>query len=147
MKKFNLKRVVLTLLDTGKLKSERDMYHYIIMYQKRITKLPQPLDRTNKQFLEYQREIQRLRAKSKNLRSQRLVFEVFVKEYGRLATIEWEFNNKELGPEYRKEYKRMMMEVGELAITRVRQDLKQELRPSKWFGIFNTPFLGSKKTI
>jgi hypothetical protein len=147
MKKFNTKRAVITLIEKRKIRSERETFRSIKIYQAEIDKLAKPLNRLNKTFLSYQREIQKLRSSSKLLGRQDFIFEVFIKQYNQSVVLDWTFQHYELGPDYRSEFKKMIQEVVNMSINRIRQERKQPPRASKWFGKFLTHFSTEDKKV
>ncbi len=148
MKKYDLKRAVVTLLEVSKLGKQTDDVRHIKIYKDEIAKLPQPIDRkTDRLYLEYTQEIQRCRQRLKQMRTQRFYFKVFIKQYKEFSTVEWTFQNYELGPQYRREFQEMLKNVVNTAIKNVRHfnNNKNGPKAKVWFKNYNAMFLGNKK--
>lgn len=147
MKKFNLKRAIITVTEIGRFKSDHDLIRHIKMYQAEIVQLKKTpnFDRkTNKGYLEFQRQIEKLRHKLKNFRSQRFTFEVYIKQYKQSIGIDWQFQHEPYGTAYQKAFRDMLKDVTNKAIQECRGRLKSNPSVEK-FGPYISSFLGKKK--
>lgn len=145
MQKYNLKRATIEVLEIHNPKSEKSIYSGIKQWKHAMAQLPLPLDREGETFKQCKREIRHLRSKIKNMRIQRYVFEVYVKQYKAFTTVEWEFVNKPLGPAYRKEFKTMLTKVVDEAIHNIRSGLKEaNTSQHQKFGQYMCKFFGKR---
>lgn len=145
MKQYDLKRAVVTLIESSGYRSERDLQRHIAIYKAEIKKLGPLVDREqNKEYKKWTYEIKKLRTKARDLRANRWVFKVYVKAYRQEHLVEWNFQCQLLGPQYRKEFKDMLKGVVNQAIKQSRTGSQINTRAEKFAG-FITEFMGQKK--
>ncbi len=141
--KFDLKRATVDVIEEREMSSDKDLFRSIKLYQGAINDLPQPLNRISSLYKGYVKEIKALRHKSRALRMQKYVFEVYVKQYKSATIVEYKFAHQPLGKKYNTEFKEMLKAVVNEAIGNVRRELKQFSEPrSQNFGKFKAGMRG-----
>lgn len=145
--KFENKRAILTLRKNYGLHHEGSLARSVVIYKEEIAKLKAAPDFnhvTNRQYLEYRRELQKIRRALQKTRETTYIFRVYVKKYKREVDIEWKFYSYPLGSEDHKyHYKEMIKEVVNRAIRQCRTPVEVE-RVSK-FGKHAAMFIGKPK--
>lgn len=145
MKSYDLKRAKVTILKRTKVKVDKAPFRNIRMHQAEIKRLrEQGRAHDHPDMRGYRAAIKELRYNAKQFNNEKIIFEVFVKQYKSVVSIEWYFQHCPLGPLYREAFQNMILEVIKQAIQVSRARIKPYTGSDR-IGNFTSEFCGDKK--